>query len=133
MLNDWLRRRALANHLSGASRSYVAADRVRVAAYYCLAAGAIQHLAATGNIRRNMPDTIPAVLLGRLAVDANYQGRGLGAALLEHALARCRDVAEIAGVRVLLVRAKDEEAAAFYRRFGFIPSPLDGMTLMAGI
>ena len=133
VLNDWLRRRALVNHLSGASRSYVATAGRRIVGFYCLSAGAIQHVTAPRNIRRNMPEPIPVVVMGRLAVDVNFQGRGLGPALLQHALERTHEVAASAGIRALLGHAKDETAAAFYKRFGFVPSPLDSLMLMARV
>lgn len=132
-LNDWLKKRALVNHLSGASRSYVATVDRRIAAFYCLSAGAIQHAAAPGNIRRNMPEPVPVIVMGRLAVDVGFQGRGLGPALLQHALERTQELAKGAGIRALLVHAKDEVAAKFYGRFGFVPSPLDAMTLLVRV
>ena len=133
VLDDWLRRRALVNHLSGASRSYVAAVGRRIVGFYCLSAGAIQHVTAPGNIRRNMPEPIPVVVMGRVAVDVSFQGRGLGPALLQHALERTHEVAASAGIRAMLVHAKDEKAAAFYKRVGFVPSPLDELMLMVRV
>lgn len=133
VLNSWLKRRALLNHLSGASRTYVATVGNRIVGYYCLAAGSIQHEAATGKIRRNMPEPIPALVLGRLAVDRHVQKRGIGPALVLHALERAQEVAQVVGVRALLVHAKDKEAAAFYRHFGLAPSPLDELILLARI
>jgi GNAT superfamily N-acetyltransferase len=132
-LDDWLRKRALINHLSGASRSYVATVGRRIVAFYCLSAGAIEHASVPGNIRRNMPDPIPVLVMGRLAVDLAFRGRGLGPALLEHALERSRDLAKGAGIRALVVHAKDEPAAHFYKRFGFVASPLDALTLMVRV
>jgi GNAT superfamily N-acetyltransferase len=132
-LNDWLRKRALSNHLIGASRSYVIVEERRIIGYYCLSAGSIAHAAVPGKIRRNMPDPIPLIVMGRLAVDLKFQGRGLGPALLLHALEQTRELAKIAGVRALLVHAKDETAAHFYKRFGFVASPLDELTLMAAL
>ncbi len=79
---------------------------------------------------RNQPDPLPAVLLGRLAVDRRYQGHGLGGALLKHFIVKSIEVAELIGVRVVLVHAKDSVAAAFYARFGFEPSPIDDLTMM---
>src|SRR5262245_24676953 len=79
-LDDWLKRRALANQESGGSRTYVACAKGRVIGYYALANGAVTHGAATGKVRRNMPNPIPVMVLGRLAIDKNYQGRRLGAA-----------------------------------------------------
>ncbi len=133
VLNDWLRKRALPNHLSGASRCYVATIGRRIVAYYCLSAGAIHHEAVPGNIRRNMPQPIPVLVMGRLAVDTSCQGRGLGPALLQHALERTAAAAEIAGIRALLVHAKDQKASAFYTHFGFVASPLDPLTLLVRI
>ncbi len=133
VLNTWLKRRALLNHLSGASRTYVAMSGKRVAAYYCLSAGSIQHAAATGKIRRNMPEPIPVLVLGRLAVDVGFQKRGVGPMLLLHALERTEEVAKTVGIRALLVHAKDEAAAAFYKRLGFVESPLDALMLMVRV
>ena len=133
VLNDWLRRRALANHLSGASRTHVITSAQRIAGFYCLSAGAIDHIGAPGKIRRNMPEPIPVIVMGRLAVDMAQQGKGLGPALLQHAIERVQEAAAITGIRALLVHAKDETAARFCRHFGFAASPLDEMVLMARV
>lgn len=131
VLDDWLKRHAIANQASGASRTFVVTDRDgRVVGYYALAAGAVAHQVATGNVRRNMPDPIPVLVLGRLAVDQRAQGIKLGAALLQDAVRRAAAVAENAGVRALLVHALNDPAREFYLRYGFQPSPLDPMTLM---
>jgi GNAT superfamily N-acetyltransferase len=133
-LDDWLRRRALANQASGASRTFVVADRSGfVRGYYCLAAGAVTHDNAPGPIRRNMPRPIPVLVLGRLAVDVSAQKCGLGADLLRDAVQRAASVAEHTGVRALLVHALDERAKAFYLYHGFLASPLESMTLMLGM
>lgn len=130
-LNDWLKRRALANQSSGASRTFVVADLNDVVyGYYALAAGAISHQIATGTVRRNMPDPIPAMVLGRLAVDRRAQGIKLGAALLQDAVSRVVNISHSVGVRVLLVHAIDDNARRFYLHYGFQQSPLDAMTLM---
>ncbi|MDZ4124971.1 MAG: GNAT family N-acetyltransferase, partial [Hydrogenophaga sp.] len=82
-LDEWLKRRALSNQLSGASRTFVVADPDgRVFGYYAMAAGAVSHQAATSSVRRNMPDPIPVMVLARLAVDHRAQGIKLGASLL---------------------------------------------------
>jgi GNAT superfamily N-acetyltransferase len=131
VLDDWLKRRAMANQTSGASRTFVVAGRDRkVRGYYALAAGAVAHAAATGGVRRNMPDPIPVLVLGRLAVDQRAKGIHLGASLLRDAVTRASAVAENAGVRALLVHALHERARDFYLRYGFQPSPTDSMTLM---
>lgn len=130
-LDDWLKRRALTNHLNGASRTFVVTDPEQcVLGYYALAAGAIAHQEATSAIRRNMPDPVPVMVLARLAVDARAQGIKLGAALLQDAVARVRTVAENAGVRALLVHALNDRAMQFYEHYGFRESPVHPMTLM---
>ena len=129
-LDDWLRRRALPNQESGASRTYVVRAGRRVVGYYALAAGAVAQAEATGRTRRNMPDPVPVMVIGRLAVDSGYQGRGLGRALLRDAVLRTMQAADIAGIRAVLVHAMSEDARRFYERCGFQPSPLDPMTLM---
>jgi GNAT superfamily N-acetyltransferase len=129
-LDDWLRRRALHNEAQGASRTYVVCLGGRVVGYYALAAAGIAHLASPGRIRRNMPDPIPAIVLGRLAVDRGWQGHGLGKALLRDAVFRVVQAADIAGVRAILVHAISDEAKRFYERHGFVASPVDPMTLM---
>lgn len=130
-LDDWLRRRALTNHLNGASRTFVVVDPDQcVFGYYALAAGAVAHQDATSAIRRNMPDPVPVMVLARLAVDARAQGIKLGAALLQDAVTRVRSVAENAGVRALLVQALNERAKQFYEYYGFRASRVHPMTLM---
>lgn len=129
-LDDWLRRRALRNEVEGASRTYVVAQDDRVVAFYCLANGAVLQAGAPGRVRPNMPDPIPVMVLGRLAVDRRFQGQGLGRALLRDALLRTVQAAAIAAIRAILVHAKNERAGAFYERCGFLPSPIDPLTLM---
>jgi GNAT superfamily N-acetyltransferase len=131
VLDDWLKRRAQANHLAGASRVFVAANHDRdVFGYYALAAGAISHQDATGPVRRNMPDPVPVLVLGRLAVDRRAQGMKLGAALLQDAVLRAQAISQNAGVRALLVHALHDQAKQFYLHYGFQPSPVHPLTLM---
>lgn len=132
-LDDWLKKRALANEASGASRTYVVSAGGRVVGYYALANGAVAAERTTGRIRRNMPDPIPVMVLGRLAVDKAYQSKGLGAALLGDAVLRTVQAAEIGGIRAILLHAISDDAKRFYERYGFTPSPVDPMTLMIGI
>lgn len=129
-LDDWLRRRALQNEESGASRTYVVCTGGRVVAYYALAAGAVAHIEAPGRVRRNMPDPVPVMVIGRLAIDQSMQGQGLGPALLRDAILRTLQAAEIAGIRAILVHAISERAKRFYERWGFVSSPVEPMTLM---
>ncbi len=130
VLDDWLRRRALPNQESGASRTYVIRAGNRVVGYYALAAGAVAQAEATGRTRRNMPDPVPVMVVGRLAIESSFQGRGLGRALLRDAVLRTMQAADIAGIRAVLVHAVSEDAKRFYERCGFQPSPVDPMTLM---
>jgi GNAT superfamily N-acetyltransferase len=130
VLDEWLRRRALPNEASGASRTYVVCVRKRVVGYYTLAVGAVAHTEAPGRVRRNMPDPVPAMLLGRLAVDKAYQGRHIGAGLLRDAVLRTVQAAEIAGIRAILVHAISEPARRFYEGYGFVASPVDPLTVM---
>jgi GNAT superfamily N-acetyltransferase len=132
-LDEWLRRRARRNEADGASRTFVVCAGRRVVGYYSLAAGSILHIAATGKVRRNMPDPVPVLLLGRLAVDRNWHGKGLGADLLADAVLRATGAAEAIGVRAILVHAISEEAKSFYEKHGFRPSPIEPMTLMITI
>lgn len=128
-LDAWLRERALRNQGAGASRTYVACEGTRVVAFYSLARGAVAHREAPGKLRRNMPDPIPVLVLGRLAVDRAFQGRGLGRALLKDAILRTLQAAAIAGIRAILVHAKDDNALRFYERLGFLASPTNPRTL----
>jgi len=130
VLDAWLQTRALQNDDSGASRTYVACVGKRVVGYYALAAGAVTHLEAPGRVRRNMPDPVPVIVIGRLAVDQSMQGQGVGPALLRDAVFRTLQAAEIAGIRAILVHAISERAKRFYEKAGFIASPHDPMTLM---
>lgn len=130
-LDDWLKRRGLANQLSGASRTFVVADPDgRVYGYYAMAAGAVSHQAATSSVRRNMPDPVPVMVLARLAVDHRAHGLKLGASLLQDAVRRTVSVAQHAGVRALLVHALNDRAKQFYEHYGFQESPQHPMTLM---
>jgi GNAT superfamily N-acetyltransferase len=130
-LDDWLRRRAKANQASGASRTFVACRGANVVAYYALAAGAIASSEAPGRLRRNMPDPIPVIVLGRLAVHRAEQGRRLGSLLLRDAVLRTHQAAQAAGIAGILVHAISENAKRFYLRWGFVESPSDPRTLVA--
>lgn len=129
-LDEWLKRRALRNHQSGASRCFVACTGADVVGYYSLSAGAIGHESAPKAMRRNMPDPLPVLLLGRLAVDKRYHNQGLGSALLRDAMMRAVAVACEAGVFAILLHALTPEAKQFYLSRGFVQSPLQPMTLM---
>lgn len=129
--DQWLRQRALKNQRSGASHTYVVCEGEQVKAYYALATGAVRHRQAAGRFRRNMPDPVPVVVLGRLAVDLSLQGRGVGRGLVRDAALRILQAADLIGIRGMLVHALSDDARAFYEQLGFVPSPEDPMILMA--
>lgn len=129
-LDDWLKRRARGNTATGASHTYVACNGLAAVGYYALAAGAVELTTAPGKFRRNMPDPIPVVVLGRLAIDLSQHRNGLGRAMFRDAGLRVLQAADIIGVRGLLVDAISDDAKAFYLALGMTISPLVPMTLM---
>jgi GNAT superfamily N-acetyltransferase len=130
-LDDWLRQRALKNSQIGATKTYVACptDSNAVAGYYALCMGQILNRDVTGAMRRNMPPHIPAVILGRLAVDTKWQGHGLGQALLFDAVQRSLNVSQEVSARLVIVHALSEQAEAFYQKNGFTRLPVYSPTL----
>ncbi|BBD69269.1 hypothetical protein NIES4072_34030 [Nostoc commune NIES-4072] len=128
-LNNWLKEKALKNE-GDTARTFVVTVENQVIGYYCLATGSVTHLVAVSKAKRNAPDPIPCMLIGRLAVDTKWQGQGIGSGLLKDAIIRILSVSQIAGVRCILVHAKDEEAKRFYLKRGFQPSPIEPLTLM---
>lgn len=129
-LNSWLVRHALANQESRAARTFVVCADRRVVGYYALAAGSVAHDIATGKIRRNMPEPVPMALLGRLAVDRAAQGFGIGAGMLQDAVLRATQAADLLAIRGLMVDAIDDNARRFYEKFGFRPSSAFPLKLM---
>jgi GNAT superfamily N-acetyltransferase len=129
-LDDWLKRRAYTNQISGATRTFVICVDNKVVGYYALASGAISVQLALGKFRRNMPDPIPVVILARLAIDSSYQNQGLGRALFRDAGLRVIQAADTIGIRGIIVHAINEDARNFYLALGFNFSPLEPMTLM---
>ncbi len=132
-LDSWLRKRALANEREHASRTFVVCSGKIVVGYYCLAAGSVARADAPGSIRRNMPQSIPVIVLGRLAVDRRWSGKGIGAGLLKDAVVRSIQVTQEIAARALLVHAISEPARKFYLKFGFVESPINPMTLMINL
>lgn len=122
-LTDWLKRFARMNQASGDTRTYVVHRHLSVVGYYSLAPGSVSRKQATARASKSAPEPIPIVLLARLAVDRREQGQGLGSALLKDALQRAYAGAQIIGGRAVMVHAIDEEAAAFYRKYGFESCP----------
>ena len=132
-LDEWLKRRAYPNQVSGASRTYVVTDGQRVVGYYCLSSGALALNDTPGAIRRNMPDPVPMSVFGRLAVDSAFHRQGLGVALLHDAVMRTAQAASILGIRGLLVHAISDEVKSFYETYGFVTSPTQPMTLILSL
>ncbi len=126
VLNDWLRRHAHAAGAGGSAKTFVVTtDEARVVGYYSLTVGQVEAVEAPVRLRKGMGRyPIPVVLLARLAVSVGYQGSGIGRGLLRDAILRTLAIADHPGIRALMTHPLDESAAAFYRRFGFIPSPL---------
>ena len=130
MLDSWLRKRALANMETAASRTYVIcpSNSRKVIGYYAICMGQIFNQEVTGSMRRNMPSQIPAVILGRLAIDKQWQGRGLEKALLQDAVLRSARAAKEVSVRLLIVHAISQDAKEFYLHHGFVRLPVETPT-----
>ena len=125
-LNRFLQQHALQNQRSGGSQTYVGLVGSTVVGYYALAVGSVDQEEAPERLKKGLAKhAIPIMLLARLAVDRHWQKRGIGAALLKDAVLRTLQAADIAGIRALMVHAKDEAAKRFYQRFDFLPSPSD--------
>lgn len=125
-LDRFLVRHALQAQQSNSSQTYLALNGSDVVGFYTLVVGQVEHADAPPRVAKGMPRyPIPVLVLARLAVHTSMQGKGLGSGLLLDALSRTLQVADLAGVRALLVHAKDDRAADFYRHFGFEPSPTD--------
>jgi GNAT superfamily N-acetyltransferase len=130
-LDDWLLRHARQAQGSGSAKTFVVAEGARVAGYFSLTVGQVDTLDAPERIRKGMGQyPVPVVILARLAVSRQDQGRGMGFGLLQDAIRRTMLIAEQAGIRAMLTHPIDEEAAKFYTRFGFIESPLREQQLL---
>ena len=130
-LDTWLIKRALKNEHEGASRSFVLCSaNAQIIGYYCLANGSVYRQQTPSKVRRNMPEPIPVMVLGRLAIDLHWQGLGLGKALLKDAILRTLNAAGYAGIRAILVHVISDDAYRFYEQHGFLNSPADHYTLM---
>lgn len=129
-LAEWLRRRARKNEDARGSRCFVVCEGRRVIGFYALAAGSVERTQAPGAVRRNMPEPIPAIVLGRLAIDSTWQGQGLGSDLLQDAVLRALRASREIGARILLCHAIDERARGFYLHHGFVESTFDPLIVM---
>lgn len=132
-LNEFLVKYAVANAVAGLARTFVATikEQPTVIGYFSIAAGSVERETVPERVAKGTPKhAIPVVLLARLAVDLNYQGQKVGEGLLKEALLKILAASSIIGVRAVLVHAKDQKAAAFYAKYGFVSSPLDSFHLM---
>jgi GNAT superfamily N-acetyltransferase len=132
-LNEFLVKYAVANAAAGLARTFVTTiqDQPTVIGYFSIAAGSVERETAPERVAKGTPKhAIPAVLLARLAVDLNYQGQKVGSALLKEALLKTLEASSIIGVRAVLVHAKNQPAADFYAKYGFVPSPVDSFHMM---
>ena len=130
-LNQWLRKHALQNQGAGAAQTYVGLVGEVVIGYYSLAVGQIEYNDAPERLRKGLARyPVPIMLLARLAVDKNWQKKGVGRALLRDAVLRTMQAADIAGIRALAVHAKDEQARRYYEQFDFVVSPADPLHLL---
>lgn len=119
-LDDWLRNTALRSE-GRTARSYVVCAGNTVVGYYCLATGSVVHAGAPGRLRRNAPDPVPVAIVGRLAVSRDCEGRGIGSGMLQDGLRRVLHISQSVGCAAVIVHAIDEEACAFYVKYGFTP------------
>ena len=129
-LDDWLRKWAMANQLSGGTKTHVVVEDGRVIGYDALATAAVAHSNVRSRTRRNLPDPMPAVILARMAVDEKHRRSGLGSALLQSAIETTLAAARIIGIAFLLVHAQDGDPRSFYLHFDFEPSPTDPLHLI---
>jgi len=133
-LDRWLQTRALSNHEKGFTAVMVVHERSRVVGYYGLAPTAIVPGRLPRSIRTGQPpDPVPCLLLGQLATDQRWAGRGIGIGLVKHALQRCVAAADLVGGRALVVKAIDDDAVSFWMRRGFLVSKDDPLTLFRSI
>ncbi|MDG1734087.1 MAG: GNAT family N-acetyltransferase [Thalassotalea sp.] len=124
-LNYFLKKKSMKNQVSGASKTYVCTVDGKGVAYYSLASGCVERKLAPGNIKRNMPDNVPVIILGRLAVDKEFAKLGLGSQLLRNAILRSLNVSRTVGVKAVLVHALSKQAKSFYCQYGFIATPFN--------
>jgi GNAT superfamily N-acetyltransferase len=130
-LNDWLVRHAVQAQASGSAKTYVVVDGGRVVGYFSLAVGQVDAMEVPARIRKGMGSfPIPVVILARMAVSLQDQGKGIGIGMLQEAIRRTTVIADQAGVRALLTHPIDEQASRFYRRFGFESSPIREQQLL---
>ena len=129
-LNVWLKKTALKNQATGASRCFVICVGKKVIGYYSLSSGSLSRRSAPKSMQRNMPTNLPIIIMGRLAIDKNYHNQGLGKALVRDGMLRVMNASTEIGIFAILIHALSEQAKRFYLSCGFIESPIDPMTLV---
>ena len=124
-LDNWIQLRAIKNEKAGASRTFISIEQAsgEIAGYYCLSASSLARDDATSLLRKNTPDPIPVILIGRLAVDERFKGDGLGFSLLQDAISKGIEASRVVGARAFIVHALNDSAESFYRKFGFTLVP----------
>ncbi|RWL85457.1 MAG: N-acetyltransferase [Mesorhizobium sp.] len=133
-LDHWLKTRALSNQEKGFTAVLVVHEAGRVVGYYGLAPTAVVPSILPRSTRTGQPpDPVPCLLLGQLATDIGWAGRGIGTGLVKHALQRCVQAADLIGGRALMVNVVDAEAAQFWQRRGFLPTKDDSLVLFRSI
>lgn len=129
-LNRYLQRYAWNNQKANSAQTYITCADSSVAGFYSLSVAGVDHASSPDRVIKGLArHPVPVMLLGRLAVDLGFQKHGLGAALLKDALLRTLQAADIAGIRAVIVHAKNEDARQWYLRFGFEPGPINPMQL----
>jgi GNAT superfamily N-acetyltransferase len=132
-LNEFLVKYALTNTSAGVARTYVATSpaSTSVIGYYSIATGSIERDNSTTRVAKGIPrHPVPVALIARLAVDRQYQGKGIGEGMLKHAIQQILGASSIIGIRAILVHAKNQQAADFYKKYDFHPSPTNDLHLM---
>ena len=134
VLNDWIRQKANKSQVEGGARTFVVTHKGLVVGYYCIATGSVGHDQLNAKLKRNMPNPIPVIVLGRLAIDQRYPKQGIGTGLMKDCYLRVLSIADQVGVRALLVHALDDESRDYYvDHLGFSSSPITRNTLFLGI
>jgi len=127
-LDDWLKTKALKSE-GRSARCFVVCEGTVVVAYYAISTGTVAHAGAPRALRHNMPEPTPVMVIGRLAVDRSWHGKGLGGHLLKDALGRILQASHLVGARAVIVHAIDDDAVPFYLAYGFKPFPGEPLTL----
>ena len=132
-LNRWLVEKAWKNHVAGNSKTYVVNDGERVVAYYSLHVGSVYHELLSAADKRNSPDPVPAIVIGRLAVDLKHQGKGIATYLIQFIYSQVLLLSEKVGAKLLIVNAIDADVVDFYVNLGFKASKIEPLLLLLSV